>query len=401
MDVTDCGLLVSSHSKLKNTQHHNTSIMGLPSPYIQPQMKQNFATQVCAQARVEHGKPLLSSTSSNYKSRSRSPINCLTAHVKDVSTGSVTSNEEHSDFDDPFSSRDLPEELTSLFSARHCDLCVVQMNSELQSKMHYHGKQHKKKVRFFMNKWKKEPRVSYPEGSGNDNGPDHLKNPDDMRLYCECCDLSFTSDLHAQQHYRGRNHQRVLNGLEPLKSGYFNKLTCKWQRFPPTEVVNGVAVSPCESMSSHDSPSTNQDVNYSGISSERGEDQKSRRGRFFCELCNIGATSQEQLDMHIKGGKHKKAERVIQQFDSTVEDSEVIKALPADSILASVTKDSVNPKKAKMKDYSIYRTPSGKFYCQLCNLTVQCESQFIQHLDSKKHRITTGPKRYSSAGFNR
>lgn len=29
--------------------------------------------------------------------------------------------------------------------------------------------------------------------------------------------------------------------------------------------------------------------------------------RFYCELCKVGATSQEQLDMHFNGAKHKKA----------------------------------------------------------------------------------------------
>lgn len=53
---------------------------------------------------------------------------------------------------------------------------------------------------------------------------------DVSQLYCKCCDLSFTSEQHAQQHYMGRNHQRVLHGLKPLKAGYYNKDTGKWQR---------------------------------------------------------------------------------------------------------------------------------------------------------------------------
>lgn len=43
-------------------------------------------------------------------------------------------------------------------------------------------------------------------------------------------------------------------------------------------------------------------------------------------------------------------------------------------------------KKAK-KDYSIYRTPSGNFYCALCNLSVNSENQFVQHMASRKHKL--------------
>ena len=50
------------------------------------------------------------------------------------------------------------------------------------------------------------------------------------KLYCKCCNLSFTSEQHAKQHYLGRNHQRVLHGLKPLKDGYYNQKTEKWQR---------------------------------------------------------------------------------------------------------------------------------------------------------------------------
>ena len=63
-----------------------------------------------------------------------------------------------------------------------------------------------------------------------------LRTYDDTRdLYCEPCDTSFTSHAHAQQHLSGRNHKRVVSGLAPLKAGYFNTRTGKWQRQPPQD----------------------------------------------------------------------------------------------------------------------------------------------------------------------
>lgn len=35
--------------------------------------------------------------------------------------------------------------------------------------------------------------------------------------------------------------------------------------------------------------------------------------------------------------------------------------------------------------YSKYRTPSGLYYCKTCNVSLNSESQFRQHLGSKKH----------------
>lgn len=53
---------------------------------------------------------------------------------------------------------------------------------------------------------------------------------------------------------------------------------------------------------------------------------------------------------------------------------------PKDNILSSV----MNQKDAT-KDLSVFRTPSGYFYCKLCNLSLNSEIQFKQHLNSKNH----------------
>lgn len=38
------------------------------------------------------------------------------------------------------------------------------------------------------------------------------------------------------------------------------------------------------------------------------------------------------------------------------------------------------------RDYSNFRTPSGSYYCSICNVTVNGENQFAQHMDSRKHK---------------
>lgn len=36
-------------------------------------------------------------------------------------------------------------------------------------------------------------------------------------------------------------------------------------------------------------------------------------------------------------------------------------------------------------DLSVYRTPSGSYYCPACNLSTNSEPQYRQHLTSKNH----------------
>lgn len=55
-----------------------------------------------------------------------------------------------------------------------------------------------------------------------------------------------------------------------------------------------------------------------------------------------------------------------------------------DTVLHSIDTKQVKIN-SKKRDISIYRTPSGFFYCKPCDVTIPNEVLFNQHLDSKKH----------------
>ncbi|XP_050728231.1 zinc finger matrin-type protein 3-like isoform X2 [Eriocheir sinensis] len=268
----------------------------------------------------------------------------------------------------------LPEELVAKFHNNSCELCEVKLNSRIQAKNHYEGKQHRKKVKNYVveNARKDGQPPAKIAKLDISTSKKKLEPLDVSQLYCKCCDLSFTSEQHAQQHYMGRNHQRVLHGLKPLKAGYYNKETGKWQRMPPDPRVSverlGLNMEPTSEDESGETPRKPIDP-----------DCVKERGRFFCELCNVSATSQDQLDGHITGQRHLKAVRLHAKKTSATATG------PSDSILASVIKAD-EAKKTKSKDLSIYRTPSGKYYCSPCDLTLNSESQFAQHVESKKHK---------------
>ncbi len=59
---------------------------------------------------------------------------------------------------------------------------------------------------------------------------------------------------------------------------------------------------------------------------------------------------------------------------------------------------SISPGTVKRpkRDFSMYRTPSGKYYCSCCNITLNSEVQFAQHMDSKKHKTNHAAQRGSN-----
>ncbi|KYB27100.1 Zinc finger matrin-type protein 3-like Protein [Tribolium castaneum] len=228
----------------------------------------------------------------------------------------------------------LPRDLTSLFQPLYCKLCSAQLSSNLVAKLHYKSKNHEKKIRKFLIDYSErtgEPlhkRAKVAPGGDSDDG-----NP--LYYYCDVCDLPLTGKLHAESHYLGKNHRKVTLGMKaPSAKGKTRKSSGNSDGF-------GADFHPVESVG------------------------------FRCELCNITTTCQEQLESHYNGQKHRK--KLKQQAMEGVPVGS-----PHDSILTSVLT-------ADAGDCSVYRTPSGQYYCQTCNCSSNSEVQFKQHLHSKNH----------------
>lgn len=251
--------------------------------------------------------------------------------------------------------RPLPSELLSQCRPLMCDLCSVKLNSPVQAKMHYEGKSHDKRARHFLQSWalqskqgipikKKDQEIIESAAEITQPVPPTLELSTPMvgrsNLYCQTCDLSFTSNAHATQHYEGKNHAKKV------KAGYLNP--------------------------SSENPSQNPD-SFASVSGGVNP--------FFCQVCCVNATSQPQLDTHLQGRNHKNKVAKLNSKNPLMT-SQVVAPKAAAPVVA-----------VKKENYNIYRTPSGQFYCAPCNLCVDTELQFGQHLESRKHKQKSGSKK--------
>ena len=127
-------------------------------------------------------------------------------------------------------------------------------------------------------------------------------------------------------------------------------------------------------------------------------------GKFYCDVCKVGATSRQQLDMHLQGKNHKKNLTKKQPSIIPLPPPRKTPTTPTESrppagvpcgpspmtlTPAMVTGAIVRAKltaDADRRDYSVFRTPSGQYYCSPCNMSLNSEVQFVQHTESKRHR---------------
>ncbi|CAH0772463.1 unnamed protein product [Bemisia tabaci] len=172
----------------------------------------------------------------------------------------------------------LPAKVTEKFSVGTCELCKVNMLSMIQTKMHYNGKPHLKKVKNFLKNEcgvNDEPPVKIPKITKPE---DDLKNEENRE--CKVCKVIFNSSVHANQHYEGKKHKKAM--VNAARSGILAD-----GRFGiGTGFSSASETKPIDSVPSISKP-------------------------FFCELCNVQCSSSDQYKTHIEGARHNKNLRKV------------------------------------------------------------------------------------------
>nr|XP_022903709.1 zinc finger matrin-type protein 3-like [Onthophagus taurus] len=251
----------------------------------------------------------------------------------------------------------FPVELLALFQPLFCKLCSVQFSSNVVAKTHYDSKNHDKKLRKYL--------VEYSERTGE---PLHKKASmprtqkeeeyDPKYFHCSVCDLPLTGKIHAESHYMGKNHQKVVLGKKaPAGKGYYNT-EGKWVRVLDTKQQEILG-------------------DGFGVAFRNPQDNKViiENNSLRCSICNVSVTSQPQLEMHLQGQKHMKKLKSLANGIVTAGPEVATGHLPHIEVIPTNPEDIL----------SAYRTPSGQFYCKTCNISLNSEVQFTQHLNSKKH----------------
>ncbi|XP_065365179.1 zinc finger protein 346-like isoform X2 [Calliphora vicina] len=312
-----------------------------------------------------------------------------------------------------------PDELNSLIHPLSCDLCNIKMNSRMIAKDHYESKAHDKHISSWLLKNYTEKGINPPTVKRflkqGPTGPD--------AFYCEYCDLKLTSLTHANQHYAGKKHRLVIaQRAKPSGAGFYNS-EGKWVR-TGTKVIPdqykdrrfGIGdghkyaeiIKLAQSVNSAENPpsantttttsaadTTTTTTNESEVKTNTVDTPKTpltsssdQDPALFCSVCKVSVTSAVQMTMHLSGSKHMKKLKLAglnpTPTDSNVESKTAI--LPpssiTDNVLFSAIKEEIKPDPT---DLSMYRTPSGQYYCKTCNTSMPHLPGLEQHLKGKRH----------------
>uniref|UniRef100_S4RMS6 C2H2-type domain-containing protein n=1 Tax=Petromyzon marinus TaxID=7757 RepID=S4RMS6_PETMA len=217
---------------------------------------------------------------------------------------------------------------------------------------------------------------------------------------CSICQTRFNSETQAIAHFKGNKHAKRLKSLEggmhkqskssgkdedartintPIKTLF---LTCEKTTTPSASGggVGGVAAAAgggggLEGEGGGSSSSSISSVN-SGTATlgTETEDEKSKR-LLYCSLCKVVVNSQSQLDAHNNGVKHKTMFEAWSGGGS-------IRAFPRPGCKVSSQNGSA----------AGFGLQDKTFYCEICDVHVNSETQLKQHITSRRHKDRSAGK---------
>uniref|UniRef100_A0A671S572 Zinc finger matrin-type protein 3 n=1 Tax=Sinocyclocheilus anshuiensis TaxID=1608454 RepID=A0A671S572_9TELE len=206
-------------------------------------------------------------------------------------------------------------------------------------------------------------------------------------LYCKLCNVTLNSAQQAQAHYQGKNHSKKLRNF------YAGSQQPPPIRIP--EVVEPVS----------------QDVPVDPLSKGTSRVILATEND-YCKLCDASFSSPAVAQAHYQGKNHAKRLRLAeaQQNATSLVLSNTQRRPRKEGYEYRLMKNRrahnntampgpyYNPRQRQRipRDLAMCVTPSGQFYCSMCNSGASEEAEFRLHLESKQHKSRVSEKRYRS-----
>ncbi|AWP10590.1 putative zinc finger matrin-type protein 3-like [Scophthalmus maximus] len=134
----------------------------------------------------------------------------------------------------------------------------------------------------------------------------------------------------------------------------------------------------------------------------------------YCKLCDASFSSPAVAQAHYQGKNHAKKLRLAEALQNSNNHMEgnneaaprrnrkdgseykLVKNRRSPQLPASMPGPYYNPRPRQRipRDLAMCVTPSGQFYCSMCNCGAEQETDFRQHLESKQHKAKVSELRY-------
>ncbi|KAI2659078.1 Zinc finger matrin-type protein 3 [Labeo rohita] len=215
-----------------------------------------------------------------------------------------------------------------------------------------------------------------PEEDGQAVGADQEATLEELckPLYCKLCNVTLNSAQQAQAHYQGKNHSKKLRNF------YAGS-----QQPPPIRIPE--VVEPVSQQPSATPPTDSANVTASQPLSKGASRVILATENDYCKLCDASFSSPAVAQAHYQGKNHAKRLRLAEAQQNATSFYAVCHEGPY---------YNPRPRQRIPRDLAMCVTPSGQFYCSMCNSGASEEAEFRLHLESKQHKSRVSEQRYRS-----
>ncbi|KAG8445165.1 hypothetical protein GDO86_010077 [Hymenochirus boettgeri] len=209
-------------------------------------------------------------------------------------------------------------------------------------------------------------------------------------LSCKLCNVTLNSAQQAQAHYQGKNHNKKLRN-------YTASSSCP----ASSRMIHTLEMTSPQTVAS---PNMNSPKIGGRVILATEND--------YCKLCDASFSSPVVAQAHYQGKNHAKrlrlAETPINTFMDSAESKRKIRKEASEHKMMQTRKNACmvqnnsgpyfNPRSRQRipRDLAMCVTPSGQFYCSMCNAGASEETEFRQHLETKQHKSKVSEQRYRS-----
>ncbi|XP_054455290.1 zinc finger protein 385C-like [Anoplopoma fimbria] len=271
-----------------------------------------------------------------------------------------------------------------------CNICHLRFNSTTQAEAHYKGHKHARKLKALETQRNRQKNGHSPTTTGKDRGRErgmmggrsvpidsHLK---DVTGLC-------TSSKPAQQ--QPENTQESLmapttpSQPSPTDSSSLRSPQLSHEISPGSQLNDLPSDSPpvegcslATGSSPHSGPQGSNTGGEEMVKLEEAKEAKGDKKPLHCPTCKVTVNSSSQWEAHCSGSRHK---QMLDGHHSSQSQRRV-------KMTSSPRPTSRIKQRMGNKTRAVVGVSSQPFHCELCQVSVNSETQLKQHMNSRRHK---------------
>lgn len=210
--------------------------------------------------------------------------------------------------------------------------------------------------------------------------------------YCDICCCDLTSQMAANDHFKGKPHQKELKKkslvsedvfLTTITTAAISQSRYDGAKSPPSSsgATEATSTSSGAAKATVESPGSNNVFTAASKQASGGDENYiivNEKGQWECTLCKAPVTGEASAIQHLQGSRHKKA--LLTLTGSGAAEATVVSP-GSNNVFAAASKQASGG-----DEKYIIVNDKGQLECRICKVPVSGGESAIQHLQGSRHQ---------------